>query len=332
MLCVLGIDGGGTKTVCLLSDTVGNIKGRGKGGGSNIFLTDAGRVKASLRHAILSSLENSDLSDVLICEICAGVAGAREGRAKEQLTDILIDVCRAIETEQPLLPRAKVSFPADLAAHIQVCGDIEITLRAGEVGDFGVVVLVGTGSVVFGINAAGESARVGGWGPTLSPQGSGYDIGCRALRAIACAHDLRTPPTMMHDLVLDFFGVSTLMDLVAFLAQGSGQVSEVARLTKVVREAAALGDEAAREILSQAARQLGSMSATVIRRLGLQGQTFPVILSGGVFEIEAVTQTVSQEIQALSPGADVQKLPCEPAYGAVTMALEKARISGTPRD
>jgi hypothetical protein len=45
------------------------------------------------------------------------------------------------------------------------------------------VLIAGTGSIAYGRNAEGRTARAGGHGPGASDEGSGYDIGRRAVEA-----------------------------------------------------------------------------------------------------------------------------------------------------
>ena len=66
-------------------------------------------------------------------------------------------------------------------AQITVAPDYEIALIGAHGKRYGMLVLSGTGSVAFGIDASGESAHSGGWGYLLDDGGSGYWLGLEML-------------------------------------------------------------------------------------------------------------------------------------------------------
>src|SRR5205085_1278058 len=77
----------------------------------------------------------------------------------------------------------------------------------------GIVIIAGTGSIVYGRNQRGEAARAGGWGHLIGDEGSGYWIGREALAAVMRAEDGRGPSTRMTADILEFFTVADVSRL-----------------------------------------------------------------------------------------------------------------------
>src|SRR5208283_3215279 len=67
----------------------------------------------------------------------------------------------------------------------------------------GVVVIAGTGSIAFGENALGETARAGGWGYIFGDEGGGFDIVRQALRAVLSEHEGWGPRTALTPALLE---------------------------------------------------------------------------------------------------------------------------------
>ena len=79
--CVLGIDGGGTKTVCVLADSEGRVVGRGSGGATNPNLISVPEVKESLHKAMEETIHENP--EIQIEAVCAGVAGVSASKEKQ---------------------------------------------------------------------------------------------------------------------------------------------------------------------------------------------------------------------------------------------------------
>src|SRR5215217_1107016 len=188
---ILGVDGGGSKTLALLGDLDGNVLARGVGGPSNSNAVGFVMACAALESAI--SLARKDYPGE-IAALCLGLAGA--GRKE--------DVERFVNW-------AVQKFPKSL---IKVVNDAEILLTAGAPSGAALVLICGTGSIVYGRTVRGQVLRAGGWGYLFGDEGSGYAIGVAALRAVMQAYDERGPETLLSELVLQRYGLSAPPELV----------------------------------------------------------------------------------------------------------------------
>ena len=170
----LGIDGGGTKTDCVLLDAHGQVLRRAQGGPSNPLRGGYTRAWFSVSGTADMVLARQSLKATDISGICGGFGGAARPAVAKRMSVFL-----------------ERSFPK---AEVRVTSDIEIALAAAVEKGAGVVLIAGTGSVAYGRNADGQTVRAGGWGPWLGDQGSAFDIGRSALTAVRRHEDGLGPP------------------------------------------------------------------------------------------------------------------------------------------
>ena len=198
-------------------------------------------------------------------------------------------------------------------------------LVAGAGEQSGVVIVAGTGSIAYGVDASKRACRAGGWGYLLGDEGGGYWIGRAALSAVVRAFDGRGPATRLTELVLAEMHLATPSDLIHAIYDRGLQRPLLAGLAAVVQEAMLAGDAVASDILARAAEELVGAAASVVTRLGMRGDVFPTILAGGIFRaMPALSADVCQRMSEVAPRSEVRSLDVEPARGAVTLALAAA--------
>ena len=253
---IIGVDGGGTKTLALLADLDGTILARGLSGPCNYNAVGFEAACATLENAI--SVARKDYPGE-ISALCLGLAGA--GRKE--------DIERFQDWAVKKFPRTRV----------KVVSDAEILLMAGAPSGPALALVCGTGSIVFGRTVTGELIRAGGWGYLFGDEGSGYAIGQAALQAVMQAHDGRGPATLLTELVLEQRGLSGPPELVRNMYAAESPHLEVASLSSVVEEAAGQGDVVAAEILEEAAQELSRTLAAVYPNLG--ASVSPLVITGG---------------------------------------------------
>ncbi len=298
---VLGIDAGGTRTVCLLADERGTILSEAVGGPANLQAAGELEVEKVLHAMMQQSLQERQLP----AAICLGMAGV--DRAQD------VDVVRGIM--QRIGSKARVL----------IVNDALIALVAG-VGDApGVVIVAGTGSIAYGRNGSNESARAGGWGHVLGDEGSGYWVGRLALRAVLRQAEGRGRPTRLTSRLLQRYRLPEAQDLVHEVYYRSPQPSTIAALSAEVQGAADEGDEIALGILDSGARELAAAGVSVARRLDLTAHDFDVVLAGGIMRnVPRLADGVGERLREIVPSVRVSVLDREPAVGAVRLALAHA--------
>jgi N-acetylglucosamine kinase-like BadF-type ATPase len=209
--------------------------------------------------------------------------------------------------------------------HTIIVNDALVALVAGAAQPFGVVIVSGTGSIAYGVNAAGHAARSGGWGPVLADEGSGYWVGRRALAAVMRQADGRGPSTELTPLVLQHLDLSRPDDLVSEVYEGPERRRVVASLGPIVEQARASGDPVAGEILREASMELVTAASSVVRQLEMRGDLFPTVLAGGLFRsVPWLEADVVSRLREVAPRTTASLLTVEPAHGAVRLALAEA--------
>src|SRR4051812_31748325 len=167
---VLGIDAGGTKTVCLLADESGTILSEARGPGANLHAAGELAVEKVLHEVMERAIGDRT---VMPAAICLGIAGVdRDDEAQ---------VVRAM--------MRRIGYKS----RVLVVNDALIALVAGARDDPAIVLIAGTGSIAYGRNGAGEAARARGWGHKIGAAGTGYSVR-RGTPAPAVRRDHRPAP------------------------------------------------------------------------------------------------------------------------------------------
>lgn len=298
---VLGIDAGGTKTVCYLADGDGKLLGEGRSGGANLKAEGELAVEKVL-HTVMDQAIGAGEREV--AAICLGMAGA--DRDDEQA--LVRDIMRRIGSR----------------ARIVVVNDALVALVAGIGDGPGVVIISGTGSIAYG-RSADRAARAGGWGHVLGDEGSGYWIGRRALRAVARAADGRGPATTLTPRVLNHFAATKPADLIAEVYDRQLPHHALAQLARLVQQARDEGDEVGTQILEEAAHELVRAARSVVDKLSMQEEAVQFVLAGGVFNgVPWLAEELKRRLPATAPRGQVKRLEVEPAMGAVRLAIAEA--------
>jgi N-acetylglucosamine kinase-like BadF-type ATPase len=311
MAYYLGIDGGGTKTRCVLADET-MVLATAMSGGSNIVRLGETRARETLHTAVRQVCATANISLAQISAICIGAAGADRPAIAAKIRMILVELISETAPETAL-PK------------IEVVGDMTIALEAAFGAGPGVIAIAGTGSIAYGRDANGHTARAGGWGFAISDEGSGHWIGRRAISAILSAHD-QGLETALSATVLRAWKLNTIDDLVQ--QANSTPAPDFPRLFPIVLRAADEGDSAARDLLNDAGGKLAKLAAMVIGRLApnisaamLPVATLPVAMTGSVFrQSPDVRQVFYNTLQTRFPGADVRQDIVDPIEGALARA------------
>lgn len=293
---IIGVDGGGTKTLALLADLDGHVIAKGVSGPSNYHAVGFDAACGALENAINEARKNYPGD---IRALCLGLAGA--GRQE----DIERFQFWAVER-----------FPGTA---VKIVNDAEILLAASSSTGPALAMVCGTGSIVYGRTVRGELIRAGGWGYLFGDEGSGYAIGAAALRAVMQAYDGRGPSTLLTELVLEHRGLSEPPELVRNIYGAESPWLEVASLAELVEQAADGNDAVAIVILEESARQLAKSLSSVYPKL--DSSAIPLILSGGVIlHGEKFKQDLHRACENMGLVFTAVHYVLEPAEGAVKLA------------
>lgn len=309
MRYILGIDGGGTKTACILADETGNILGRSVAGASNHLVASGSEdsIREVLAAVIGETISRAGMVGREVDLACLALAGVGLFRKSEKIARLI----------EGLIPAREVMLENDAVA-----GLAGATLKP-----WGVVIAAGTGAIAVGINRDGERKRSGGWGHLLGDEGSGYWIAREGLNSASRAFDGRSEPTCLVDKATAFFRLNSFYELIRAVYGRPFHKEELAAFAPCVTEAAEAGDRVALAILQRAGAELGSAGTAVIHQLGIAGTEFDVALNGSVFKAgEYVIGPLNAKILENAPQARIVLPKFPPVIGAVLLGYWKLDI------
>jgi glucosamine kinase len=306
----LGIDGGGTKTTAALGDE-SRILASATAGPSNIVRVGEARARESLHQSVRQACAAAGITPAQIARTCVGGSGA----ARPELAEIVRSIVAEI-----------VPTPVD------VVGDMEIALEAAFDTGPGVIVIAGTGSIAYGRDRHGNTARAGGWGFAIGDEGSAHWIGRAAVSAVlrASDRDYGTPENLLHGrfatALCKVWGVTSLIDLSR--AANSVPSPDFSVLFPAV---AASKDVLALEVLSSAGKELAQLAAVVVNRLFPKSEPgpVPVAMIGGVFRHAVMTKgDFYNGLRQLDPRVEINGRVVEPVEGALRL-VRRAALQST---
>jgi N-acetylglucosamine kinase-like BadF-type ATPase len=298
MRYVLGFDGGGTKTECVLMNSADQVLARTFAGPSNPFRIGVESAARAVNEAASLALEDAGVSRAVVVAVGAGLAGTAAPELKEGMRAALAD-----------------AFPG---AAITVLTDLEAALAAAGEGP-GIVLVAGTGSAAIGRNAKGEVARVGGYGPHKSDHGSAFDIGREAVEIAIQEREQGGRDSRLGKEVLAQLGFADW----AVLRQRADEApdSVYPKVFPIVSTLADAGDTASRELLLRSVEHLRGLVADVGERLGLREQPMFLAKTGGMFGRSRFFDAhLAEALCRVVPQASERGLRISPAEAAALAA------------
>jgi N-acetylglucosamine kinase-like BadF-type ATPase len=299
MRYVLGFDGGGTKTECVLMNSADQVLARTFAGPSNPSRIGVEAAVRAIEASADLALRDAGLARNMISAVGAGLAGTAKAELRERMNGALQKCFQG--------------------AAVTVLTDLDATLAAAGEGP-AIILVAGTGSAAFGRNVAGEIARSGGYGPSTSDEGSAFDIG---RRAIAAAMAGRTGGS---DCVLGRKILAQLQCDDWAVVQHRAQTipDEIyPPVFPIVAVEADAGDGDAQQILLRASQDLASLVADVAGRLQLNDKEFLLVRTGGMMgRSRFFDAQIDDALKRAVPGARIGALRVSPAEAAALMAKE----------
>jgi len=301
---LLAVDGGGTKTQAVVADLEGKVLARGLAPSSTVHNVGFEQSCLALTTAIEGALVN-----------VLGPQARSEGK-----------VWRAARIAAACFGLAGIDSPEDeaevsrwvreqaITSRFAVVNDSELILAAGTPEGWGVALVGGTGSVCLGRTREGRTVRVGGWGPILGDEGSGYQIAISALHRVTETADGRADAKPLLDAVLRHWSLKDAVGLIRHVHADTMTPSEIAGLASVVLDLAARGDAECKVIAAEAAAELARHVRAVVRKLGVAKP--PLALSGGLLRASLRQAVLAQIEGEVGPVTYVT----DPPLGGIVLA------------
>lgn len=167
----------------------------------------------------------------------------------------------------------------------------------------GINLVLGTGSIAFGVDDRGETMACGGWGPLIGDEASGHYIGLRLLNIFSKISDGRYEKTPIYDLIKKEFGIDR--DFSIITRANEMKRDELAALSLIFSKALDADDKYAKILLDDIGKETGLIINTLIRKLDFKGK-IKVSYSGGVFKIgqrliDKIKEYADDKIEIVKP-------------------------------
>ncbi|MBO9101676.1 MULTISPECIES: N-acetylglucosamine kinase [unclassified Rhizobium] len=295
---VLGVDGGGTKTIAVLSDLQGRVLGYGRAGNCDIYNNPYAVdevVRAVEQACALAGIETDRIANAVF-----SLAGA--------------DWPEDFAYWQAALQQRRLGH--DIKVINDAVGVLNSDLPEGNA----VVVVCGTGAAIGSRNLNGDTWHSSFWQLT---QGGG-ELSENVLRAVYRSALAIAPPTSLTMPVLEHHAAASVEDLLhMFTSRERERQPRRASLVPILFQEAERGDPAAFEIISQHGRALGDFAIAAARKVDIADKDFHLLLAGGVFRNPSMIMRTSllDRMRQYTNAFTVFDSRSEPIKGAVMAAL-----------
>jgi N-acetylglucosamine kinase-like BadF-type ATPase len=301
----LGVDGGQSHTEAVVADESGRVLGRGFGGASNHAEHPGGRerLRSAISQSVGQALEKAGLLPLAKTTFAAAHFGMTGG------ADFKEEIIREIvQTE-----RSHVGHDAPTA------------LFGATAGAPGIVVIAGTGSVVYGENASGAATQIGGLGYLFSDEGSGFWLAAQTVRLAIKEQDGLIPPSGLEKLVLEFFQRRKIREVTNDFYFAKLSRDDLASFARAAHDAAVAGNAVLQAQIRSGAQVLVESVRAAAGRLDFS-EDFPVAAVGGMFRGRLMKEYFAEILQTRIPLARLIEPRFNPAVGALLLAYRQAEI------
>lgn len=308
----MGVDGGATKTLAVVADSVGRIAGLGRSGPANHQTAGPDGTEFALREAIGEALAAAGLSLSDLAGAVLGLAGADYPSDFEMLGNIAARVLTGVP--------------------VKLVNDCWVALRGGTRCGWGVVSIAGTGANTAGRNPEGHEHIVMGMDYALGTRGGAGDIANEALHRAFRASQHAGPPTRLTKELPEALGAPDMATLrERAYAGGVSSIAFLTHLAPLVFELARQGDRVCQDVLITIGSAQGEEAAGVIKTLGMTDLAVDVVLAGSVWNgnCPLMIDAFTLALHRVAPYAHPKRTEFHPAVGACLMSLEQAGIEVT---
>jgi len=303
----LGVDGGGTKTVAVLTNAAGSTLKTFRFGSGNIAALDRGSIAELIRDIFSGVLAGKKPAQIRY----ATLAFAGAGRSDEK------------EVVKNLISKLGIR-------NFSVMTDAEIHYYSIFGDEDGILVHAGTGSFCLTRNSDGHFRQIGGLGFLLGDEGSGYDIGKRAIRFAIHEAEMQKSYSELTRELLDFYDLQNPFQFISIIYSSRNPNKLIASSAKMICELAAAGEPHAKKIIITAAQLLVKLATETIK-YNKPDQSYSVALAGGVLGKNAIVNELFKQIAAeRGYKFQYQRPGLPPAAAAIVYGMKKCGVAITP--
>jgi N-acetylglucosamine kinase-like BadF-type ATPase len=313
MSYVLGVDGGGSRTVVQIADVKGKILAEEVRDSSSFKSVGIKKATENLNKAIFSAIKSLKAKEnIHFASSCFGFAGNDSDEDAKRYKEIVFN--------------GKLKGYLDQKKTI-ICNDTRLGLEIGSNNKNKVILIAGTGSNCVGVNEEGDKVGSSGWDYILADEGSGYETGLKALKAVMKAYDGRDEKTLLLKTIPGGLNLKRVQDLVKWAYSNSiCSKGKIAALAKIVCKTARMGDKKSINILAEEAEEAAISVITVAEKLGFKNKEFVLIIVGSLFKCKKYFKSVLvNRLKECFPKISFTPLIKKPVEGAIKIAIESLK-------
>ncbi|MCD6546838.1 MAG: ATPase [Thermotogae bacterium] len=301
---LLSVDGGGTKTIAVLSTLKGEIIASSTAGPVNILENGEDLFRRNIQKSAGKIVEGLEKQ---IHFSCFGLPAVGEFENSETvLSDIIEDTIGI----RPSL----------------VVNDVVIGWAGGSLGRDSIHLVAGTGTIAYAKKGETE-IRVSGWGSLIGDEGSAYYIGLEGLREVTKQLDGRSKRTILTDFVMNHINAKEPHQLIEWVYGLDEKLrrTEIAGLAILVYKAAKQSDKKATEILTKAAYELFECVEAAVNIMSFKKNV--VSYSGSVLEKNEIVYNLFEGlVKERFVDVDIHKAILPPVLGGIILGMKDLGI------
>ena len=260
---MLGIDGGGSKTACVLMNLEGHIVAKREGISTDYRQHGIEAVLTTIRQLRDDCLADAGADTSALCAACVGVPNYGENVLMDKVLHTSLD---------SIFPR------------LVLVNDVHVGWAGALALKSGINLVSGTGSIAFGVDANGKSARSGGWSERIGDEGSSYWLAIRGMQLFTKQSDYREKRGPLYNIVKEKFALKDDFEFIAKVEKNYLPYrNKVASFHYLVAEAAKQGDKEVIRLYDEAAEELASLVWSILSQLQFPEEGTIVSYSGGTF-------------------------------------------------
>jgi len=309
---ILGVDGGGSKTTVQIADVDGKVIAQAVSGSSSYKSVGINKAIENLNMGVFKAVKNLKTSEnVYFISSCFGFAGNNAGEDSKTYKEIV--------------------FNKKLRGYLNskgtiICNDTRIGLESGSKNKNKIIIIAGTGSNCFGINEDGEQIGATGWDYILADEGSGYEVGLKALKAVMRAYDGRGEKTLLSKTILEELKLKEILDLTKWAYDGPFSKIKIGALAKTVCKTTEMGDKVSINILAEEAEEAVVSVTTVANKLGFKNKNFDLIFVGSLFKCKKYFKNILiSRLRENFPKITFLPPIRNPVEGAIKLAIDRLK-------
>jgi N-acetylglucosamine kinase-like BadF-type ATPase len=295
---IIGIDGGGTKTLGVLYDIKGNEIKRSVSGFTN-FNIDLNKAKANMLEVLDDLTKDIKPSDELFIQM--GISGYSKIKDKKAYED---DIGKRYH--------AKASLESDvLIALYDVKKDQEVNV---------IMVIGGTGSVLM-YSDRYNLEQVGGFGHLLGDEGSAYHLSISALKLIISTYEDINRYDEFSKKILNHLNIKDQFDVRDYVY--SHDKTMIASLAKFISQLALDGDEKAKKLIIDEAKHLARQTIKAYLKLKENDKVIIALRGGFLTNAPFVKEALIKELKMSIKDFEINQSTKSPVKGAYYLSLLK---------